>query len=175
MSYEEKWKVLADLLLEVQEKGEKTPAEILNDLRTAKTMIQILKANPTKIEIFSRIETYLRTVESYVIFTAEKLGTEALQVCLNKLKEEPKEKKKNENKLSNFVSGVPRNKKWVRIQLSKETPLNELQKLVKQNKLSYKALKKGQIIVYGDENKIKFFVKSVAEHFQSSRNDKKGV
>jgi hypothetical protein len=62
MSYEEKWKVLADLLVEVQEKGKKNPAEILNDLRSAKTMIQILKANPTNIESLSRIETYLRNV-----------------------------------------------------------------------------------------------------------------
>jgi hypothetical protein len=175
MSYEEKWKVLADLLVEVQEKGKKNPAEILNDLRSAKTMIQILKANPTNIESLSRIETYLRNVESHIIFTAEKLGTETVQTCLKKLKETKEEKKENKNELSNFVHGVPRNKKWVRIQLSEETPLNEIQKLVKQNKLLYKALEKEHIIIYGDKNNIKSFVKSVAERFRSYRNEEKGV
>ena len=175
MSYEERWKILADLLLEVQKKGEKSPAEILNDLRSAKTMIQILKVNPTDTESFSRIETYLRNVESYVIFTAEKLGTETVQMCLKKLKEITGKKRKKENELSNFVSGIPRNKNWVRIQLSEETPLNEVQKLVKQNKLSYKALEKGHIIVFGNKNNIKSFVKNVAESFRSSRNTKKGV
>jgi hypothetical protein len=43
MSYEEKWKVLADLLAELQEKGETIPADVINDLRSAKTMIQVLK------------------------------------------------------------------------------------------------------------------------------------
>jgi hypothetical protein len=175
MSYEKKWKNLADLLIEIQEKGEKTPAVILNDLRSAKTMIQILKANPTNTESFSRIETYLQSVESYIIFSAEKLGTETVQMCLKKLKETTEEKKENENKLSKFVHGVPRNKNWVRIQLSEETPLNEIQKLVNQERLSYKTIENGQILVYGNKNRIRSFVKSVADRFRSSRNEEKGV
>ena len=57
MSYEENWKVLADLLTELRKKGEKIPTHIMNDLRSAKTMIQILKADPTHMKyIYERFE-----------------------------------------------------------------------------------------------------------------------
>ena len=86
MSYDEKWKVLADLLTELQKRGEKIPAAILNDLRSAKTMIQVLKADPTHTENISRIDTYLRSVESHAIYTIEKQGSESAEEWLKKLK-----------------------------------------------------------------------------------------
>ena len=74
MSYDEKWKVLDELLIELQKRGEKIPADVMKDLRSAKTIIQVLKADPSHLESSSRIDTYLRSVESYAILTAEKLG-----------------------------------------------------------------------------------------------------
>jgi hypothetical protein len=169
MSYDEKWKVLADLLIELQQRGEKIPAEVMNDLRSAKAIIQVLKADPTHIESISRIDTYLRSVESYAIFTAEKLGI--VEECLKKLKEIKKVKDIERNgAASRFVPGVPRDRSWIRIQISEDNLQESVEKLVKESKLSHKMQKNGYMLVYGNKENIKIFVKRMAEQFRGSRN-----
>jgi hypothetical protein len=169
MSYEEKWKVLADLLIELQERGEKIPADVMHDLRSAKTMIQILKADPTHIESISRIDTYLRTVESFVIFTTEKHGKEIVDKWLKRLSIEKRVKSKEKETASRFVPGIPRNKTWVRIQISEDTPREEVEKLIEASELSYKMQENGHMIVYGNGKNIKSFVKLMAAKFRGAR------
>ena len=171
MSLEEKWKVLANLLIELQEKGEKIPSDVLRDLRSAKTMIQVLKADPTHMENISRIDTYLQSVESYAILTAEKHGTEIVEEWLKKLEIE-KRVENNEKKeaASRFISGVLRDKDWVRIKILEDTPPEDIKKLVKANNLSYKMRQNGHIFVYGNGENIKSFVKRMAEKFRGARN-----
>lgn len=169
MSYEEEWKVLADLLIELQERGEKIPADVMNDLRSAKTMIQVLRADPTHIESLSRIDTYLRGVESYTIFTAEKYGTELVEEWLKRLKE-TKVRGKEKKAASRFILGVPRNKNWVRIEISENTPPEEIKKLVEESDVSYKMQENSYIFVYGDRENIKSFMKMMTERFRGTKN-----
>jgi len=172
MSYEEKWKILADLLTELQERGEKIPADVINDLRSAKTMIQVLKADPSHTENISRIDTYLRSVESYAIFAAEKLGTETVEEWLKKIEDTETVKKKEDRAAgSRFSLGVPRDKSWMRIKISDDTPLEDVKNLVKESKLSCKMQKNGYILVYGNEKNIKSFVRMMAEQFRGSGNE----
>jgi hypothetical protein len=170
MSYERKWKLLADRLTELQEMGVKIPADVLNDLRSAKTMIQVLKADPTHVESISRIDTYLRTVEAYTIFTMEKQGKENVEEWLKELKE-PERGETNENgETSSTFVRVPRNKNWMRIQISEDIPREEMKKLVEENGLAYKLEKNGHILVHGDKENIKSLVKRLAEQFRGARN-----
>ena len=164
MSYEQNWKVLADLLIELRKKGEEIPTDVMNDLRSAKTMIQILKADPTHIENIPRIETYLRNVESYAIFTAqEKLGTEFVKQWLRKLEETKKIRiEEKEEAPPRFVPGLPRNKNWVRVQISKNTLRKDVERLAKENRLSSKMQKNGYMLVSGNEERIKAFIKKMA-------------
>lgn len=170
MSYKKKWKVLADLLAKLQESGEKIPADVINDLRSAKTMIQVLKADPTRAENVSRVDKYLRTVEAYAILTMEKQGKEDVEEWLKKLKE-PKRGENNETKEtdSRFVTSVPRNKNWMRIQISEDRPVEEIKKFVKENGLSYRTQENGYMLVYGNGENIKSFVKKLAEQFRGTR------
>jgi len=86
MSYEELWKVLADLLTILRRRGKAIPAEVTNDLRSAKTLMQILKAGPRGHENLPRIERYLENVESYLIFLAQDfLGSENVERWVKKL------------------------------------------------------------------------------------------
>lgn len=50
MGYGEVWRISSDLLTELREKGEAIPADVMNDLCFAKTLIQILKADLTHTE-----------------------------------------------------------------------------------------------------------------------------
>jgi hypothetical protein len=171
MSYAEKWKILADLLTELQERGEKIPLDIMNDLRSAKTMIQVLKADPAHTENISRIDTYMKSVESYAIFAAEKLGAETVEEWLKKLEDTETVKKKAERAAgSRFSLGVPRDKSWMRIKISDDTPLEDVKNLVKESKLSHKMQENGYILVYGNEKNIKSLVRRMAEQFRSPGN-----
>jgi hypothetical protein len=171
MSYEEKWKVLADLLTELRKKGEKIPPDVINDLRSAKTMIQILKADQTHIESIPRIETYLRNVESYAVLVAqEKLGTEFVERWLRKLEKAKKTEIEEKKKVTpRFVPGLPRDKNWVRIQISEDTPREDVESLVKENKLLCKMQKNSYMLVYGNGESIKSFVKKMAKKFRGTR------
>jgi hypothetical protein len=168
MGYEEKWKGIADFLIELQKEGEQIPEDVINDLRSAKTMIQVLIADPSNMESISRIDTYLRNVESYAINTAEKHGSKKVEAWLKKF--EIKNREEEKETISRFVTGIPREKKWVRIQISEDTPANDIKKLVKISDLSYIIQKNGYILVYGNGDDIKSFMKKVTKRFRHSRN-----
>jgi hypothetical protein len=131
-------------------------------------MIQVVKADPTKIENVSRIDEYLRSVESYAIFTIEKHGKEVAEEWLKKLKA-PKPVKLKGETVSRFIPGVPRDQSWVRIQISDDTPAEDVKKIVKENKLSHRMLENGYILVYGNKENIKSFVKMMTDQFRGSR------
>lgn len=170
VSYEEKWNCLADLLIELHKRDEKIPAEVMNDLRSAKTMIKVLRADTTHTENISRIETYLRRVESYGIFTAEKYGTDLVEEWLKKLKKIEKVKGKEKKVASRFIFGVPRDKNWVRIEISEDISSEDIRKLIKESEVSYKMQENGYIFVYGKGENIKSFMKRMTEKFRGTRN-----
>lgn len=168
MSYDEVWKTLADLITEFRRKGESIPSNVMEDLRAAKTMIQVLKADSTRIENVPSIEMYLGNVESYLIFEGQKkFGSEFVEEWLQKIKEAREIKAVGEKPApsSKFVPGLPRGQKWMRVQVSKETPEKEIRKLVEDTGLSFKVQKDGYVLVYGDFEKLKLFVKKAAEKF----------
>ena len=170
MDYEEVWRTLADLLTELRKKGETIPADVMNDLRSAKTMIQILKADPTHTENIPRIETYLENVEFHLISAAqEKFGSEYVERWMKKLEEARRKVYEMEEAAPRFVPGIPRGKRWVRVQISHDTPQRSIERLAKENKLSHKMQKDGYMLVYGERESIKSFVKKLAEKFRNAR------
>jgi len=170
MGYEAVWKALADLITELRKKDETIPADIMNDLRSAKTMIQVLKADPTHIENIPRIEAYLESVEFYAVFAAqEKFGVDYVEQWTRKLDEARRAVGEEKETAPKFVPGLPRGKRWIRVQVSEQTPREEIEPLAKENKLSCKMQKNGYILVYGSNENIKGFVKKIAEKLRASR------
>jgi len=171
MNYDEKWRILADFLTELKEKGKKTPIEIMNDLRSAKTVIQVLKADPTCIETGSRIEKYLRNIESYAISTGEGIDKSIAEKWLRKLKDiKIKKPEKIAGEKSKFIPGIPRNENWVRIKIIDDVPSKNLKKIAKENNLTYKTQKNGYVIVHGDSKKIKQLIKTVTDQVTKAKN-----
>jgi len=174
MGYGEAWKVLADLITELRKRGETIPPHIMNDLRSAKTMIQILKADPTHTENLPRIETYLENVESYLVFTAqEKFGSDYAEEWIKKLDKARRAREEEEEATSRFVPGLPRGKYWVRVQVSESMSKNDIKRLAKESKLSSKMQKNGYMLVYGDVEKVKLFVKKMSKKLQVERKREK--
>jgi hypothetical protein len=171
MSYEKKWNTLAELLMELKKKEEKIPLEIMEDLRSANTIIQVLKVDSTSEENRAIVDEYLRNVESYVIFTGEKFGTETVEEWLKKIKEAKNVEQKGSHVQPRFVHGVPRDKNWVQIQISKDISKDIIVEKIQKNGLSYVERENGQIIVYGNKENIKSLVKRVAKQLRDLRDN----
>ena len=72
-------------------KGEEIPKQIMDDLRSAKTLIEVLKVKPGQIETAAKVECYLSSVESYLIITAkEKFGDKYVKNWVKKIEEAKK-------------------------------------------------------------------------------------
>ena len=83
LGYEEAWKVLAELIKELRKRGETIPANVMKDLRSAKTMIQVFKAGTAHIENIPQIEKYLGSAESYLFLVVEeKYGKEFFEAWM---------------------------------------------------------------------------------------------
>ena len=172
MGYEELWKTLSDLIKEFRKEGETIPSSIITELRSAKTLLHILKTDPKCVDNISSIESYLSNVESYLVIKShKKLGEKFANEWMEKLKEARRrtyEGKRTES-APRFVPGLPRGKHWIRIKVTKETSRSESQTLAKELGLSFEEQEDGHMLIYGESERIKFFVKRIAEKFSKKR------
>jgi hypothetical protein len=169
VGYDEAWKVLADLITEFRKKGETIPSEVMEDLRAAKTLIQVLMADPKRVENVPSIETYLRNVESHLIFEAQrKFGQAFTEEWMRKIQKARESKAVGDGKRplsSKFVPGLPRGQKWVRVQVTEDTSEKEIKQLADEVGLSCRLQDDGYMLVYGEDEKLKFFLRKSSEKF----------
>lgn len=168
MAYEETWKVLADLLTELRKRGETIPSDVMEDLRSAKTMIQVLKADPSHIENIPKIEIFLGNVESHLVVVAqERFGSGFVDKWMGRLSKARRAVQKEGKAPLRFVSGLPKGEHWVRVKVSEDTPQEYLEKLAQEKNLSFKMQSNGYMLVSGDSQDIKSLVKTMAEKFRT--------
>lgn len=164
MDYEALWRAMAELITEIRKSGETVQSSIMRDLRSAKTMIQISKVDKDNPEHLSRIEEYLSNVEAYLIDTAlRKFGSQYAYRWMERLEEARKSVVEEAKPSTKFVTGVPRDQHWIRIKTSSDTPVEEIKKLAAETDLKYRIQEEDHILVYGEKDKIKDFVRRIAE------------
>jgi len=173
MGHNQVWKTLDSLVAEFKKHGQMVPPNIIEDLRSAKTLIQVLKADPKHAENIPTIEMYLGNVESYLIFEAhKKIGAGFAEDWMQKLGEARKAVELEGEPLgpsSKFVSGVPRDQKWLRVQVSDEMPESKIKKLAAECGSSTRIQPDGYLLVYGDESGIKLFIQKIGEKLQRGK------
>lgn len=173
MGYEKVWKVLDSLIIELRKKGEVVPPNIVDDLRSAKTLMQVLKADPSHVENLPKIEALLESVESYIMLVAQdKFEAEVYEEWMKRLNDARREAYQEEietEPASRFVSGVPKDAFWMRVQVSDEMPKHAIEKLANENNLSCKFQEDGYVLVYGDKEKVKSFIKEVTEKYHKQK------
>ena len=168
MGYTAKWKVLEDLMLELHKKGYETPAAVINDLRSAKLMIKILEAGESKGDTTMKLEEILGSVESDLVTEAQnRFSGEEIDEWLRRLDEASLStcEIKAESE-STFVTGVPRDQKWIRIEPMPNLPAEKLMAIAKENSLSVNPQKDGRLVVYGQQEGIKAFLKKMTQEAQ---------
>ena len=154
--------------MEIQKMGEKIPPPVMNDLRSAKTIIQVLKQDPNHMESLTRAEVYLKNVEAYAVSVAEKKGPVLVQDWLTRINQ-PQTSECEKSKQPSANIRVSQDKKWLRIKQTEELTLEKIQKLSETVGVAVEAEENGDILVFGNEKDVKSFVKNMAAQFQDSR------
>lgn len=168
MGYAEVWKTLESLLMELKKERVAIPTNVMEDLKAAKSMIVLLENKQTSGEVNQKVEEYLTNVEGYLITECEKnFGPEKADELLRKIEEAnfPFEKPqlKEEEKADKFISGVPRDQKWIRVEPIESLPLGKLQELAKGQNLSCDKQQNGRLIIHGQPEDIKKFVRQMTD------------
>jgi len=162
MSHTATWKILEDLMIELKKKEVTIPPNVINDLRSAKLMIKISESAGSTGDVSQKVEEYLGYVESYLINEAQKtFGSEIVDQWLRRLEDataETSEEKTEENK---FITNVPRDQKWIRIEPISNLPTERIQQIAKEISRSVNPQKDGRIVVYGQPEAIKEFLKKM--------------
>ena len=160
------WKVLEEMIADFRKRAIAIPAEVMSDLKSARTMITILKADTSRGETIQKIDEHLSSVESYLVSGGQKmLGTEYVDKWLRRLDEASRETLEEEEEEKRFIPGLPREQKWIRVKPTDELSLEKLKLLAGKSKLSYKPQNDGYLLVYGEGDCIKAFVKKMATKY----------
>lgn len=166
LGYLAAWKVLEKMVTDFKKRKVTIPAQVMSDLKNARTVINILKAEPDREETVQRIEEYLRNVESYLVSEGQnRFGTEYVDEWLKRV-DDAGTKAVDEEKEESFVPGLPRQQKWLRITPSAELPLEKLKAFAENLSLSYTVQPDGCLLVFGEEKAIKDFVKKIAAKYK---------
>jgi len=164
------WKVLEEMIADFRKKGLPVPPEVMSSLKSARTMIDILKAGTSYGETLQRVEEYLGAVEAYLVSEGqEKFGSDYVDKWLKRLDVASCKAVDEEEETSRFVPGLPRGQKWVRVKPTAELPIDQLKKLAEQTSLSHTLQKDGYLLVYGTDENIKAFVKKMTTKGEAKR------
>ncbi|MCW4045597.1 MAG: DUF2096 domain-containing protein [Candidatus Bathyarchaeota archaeon] len=163
MGYLAVWKILEEIIIELRRKGQSIPAAVMNDLRAAQTMIKIMNASGKHGDASQKIEEYLSTVEARLVTEAQKhFPPERIDEWLRRIEQANIETDSGDDE-TRFIAGVPRDQKWIRVEPLANLPLERLEQLAKETNLSAAIQKDGRMIVYGQADDLKDFIKKMTE------------
>jgi len=165
MDYLAVWKVLEEMITDLRKKGVTVPADVISNLRFAKTLISVLKADPSRVDTGQKVGAHLRSVESYLVSEGqERFGAGYVEEWLKRL-DEANKKVLEEEEETRFISGLPREQKWIRVKPSAELSIEKLKALADELSLSHNVQNDGCLLVYGGDECIKDFVKKMATKY----------
>jgi hypothetical protein len=172
MGYLAVWKVLDGMIMELRQRGLEIPPQVMNDLKSALTTIKIGKVDTGARDTSSKIGEYLGNVESYLITEAQKKFEEKyVDEWLKRLAEAgygTGETCEDEDLEPRFVSGVPRDQRWLRVEPKDELTFEKLTIFADEAGLSKRAEEDGHLLVYGKAGALKEFINKMTS-FEGSR------
>jgi len=169
MGYLAVWKVLEEMIVDFRKRGIAVPEEIIGDLKNAKTIMQVLKADPSRGEIMQKIDGYLGNVQSYLVSEGQKqFGIAYVEEWLKRA-DNAGRKTLDDEEETRFIPGLPREQKWIRVTPSTELPIDKLKTLADEAGLAHTVQNDGCLLVYGEDKNIKDFVKRMSTKYASKK------
>jgi hypothetical protein len=165
------WRALDEMLIELRKKGVDIPANIVEDLRASKSMLKLSSLKGSGDAVM-KAEELMANVEAYVMNEGQTVFGEAyVDNWLQRLEEastQPHEEAAEEDK---FVTGVPRDQKWVRIEPSADLNAEKVTALAVEFNLQVKSQKDGKLLVHGQPDNLKAFFKKMTAEQNSKKSN----
>jgi hypothetical protein len=164
LNYEYLWKDIEALIIDLRSKGKSVPNEIVEDLKSAKTLMTIKDIDPLS-QINAEVEDLLRRTEIALISDAEsQLGKNYADKWLIRIQEaKSKEPEEIHKRKIGFVTGIPKGEDWVRVRVSELIDMLDLVQVSSSLGLAYRKENKETIIIHGSPEKIKVFMRQLTE------------
>jgi hypothetical protein len=157
------WKLLENMMLELKASGAAIPAKVVEDLRSAKSMIQLTYTDGSHGDVLQKAEEYLANVEAYVITEGQNVfGASKVDEWLRRLEEASCQVCEAPVVSDKFVAGVPRSQRYVRIEPKGDLTKGKVDALAKVHGMQVKVQSDGKLVVYGFPENLKAFLKQVA-------------
>jgi hypothetical protein len=164
--------VLDDLIAEFRKRGETIPSEIMDDLRSAKSLIHISSASPSASRESTKIEAYLSNVEVYLMSKAQEFGNRFAEKWMKGLEtaraEAIEEFTTNPN-TSKFLPGIPKGTAWVRVKISEDISRDSAKAMARESGLLTNNIEKGYLLVYGQRERIQIFIRKMSEKLHGAK------
>jgi hypothetical protein len=162
MGYLAVWTVLDEIITEFRKRQLPIPERVMNDLKAARTMIKIVGASEGHGENSLKIEEYLGSVEASLVTEAQKhFAAEHIDQWLKRLETANCETGDEDTGELRFIAGVPRDQKWIRVEPLANLPAEKLRQLAKETSLSVSTQEDGRMIVCGQADNLKEFIKKM--------------
>jgi len=164
MGYLAMWKVLEEMSTDLRKKGATVPTKIMTELKSSRSLINILNSDPNRVDTVQKIEELLQNLEVYLVSEGEnKFGSEYVERWLKRLNSAAKEVAEEDESETRFIVGAPRDQKWVRVQPSEKLTMEKLKSLADKFSLSHRLQEDGFLLVQGEGEHLKKFVKEMAK------------
>ena len=159
------WKLVEGMMLELKKSGAIIPARVVEDLRAAKSMIQLAYAEGSSHgDALQKAEEYLVNVEAYVVSEGQKkFGSEKIDRWLRRLEEASGDVCRAPIEEDKFVTGVPRDQNWIRIEPTSDFSAENIEQMAKEQRLQVKKQADGKMVIYGQPDGLKAFLKKMAK------------
>ncbi len=165
---ERRWRVLSDLLTLLRSRGADIPPDVVRDLRSARSLIEVLKISPECEGAASTVDQLLTNVEFYLLAEAEmRLGRREAKRWEERISASLSEAEVIPETGMRFRPGLPRGEHWVRIRVSDEIPFDLLEELASREGVSTELQPDGFLLVRGDKEKVKSFIRRLAEELKT--------
>lgn len=168
INYEKLWNTLAELTTAIAKKSRRLQPEIIAELRSTRSLINILKTASKQVDleddVVPRIEAQLLNIKSNLVSKAANLGEEFLSLWMGKLQQVYTETAEvKQTKSRRFIPSIARNQYWMRIKITNKTPIELIKDVSSMFDVSIKQLDDEHILVYSDKKVVHNFVKETAK------------
>ncbi|MGB8781085.1 MAG: DUF2096 family protein [Candidatus Bathyarchaeia archaeon] len=170
MGHLDEWKVVEEMITVLRGKGIIIPSETMTELQSAKTLIHVLEADPSRADTSQEIDKCLFNVESYVASEGQIMfGIEYVNKWLTRLDQakEAFEEMKEEPKL---LPNIPRGAKWIRISPSTHS-IEDSKKFADELHLSCIIQNGGFLLVHGEGEQLRELVRKMAAKDEKAKLD----
>jgi len=159
------------MLIELKKAGITILSNVMEDLRSSKSMIKVAAAEDSHGDVLMKAEEFLANVEAFCVNEGQKVfGTKHVDRWLEVLEEAGSvEDCEDDFDEGNFITGVPRDQKWVRVEPIEKLSTALIEKFAKEQSLEIKVQTDGRLLVHGQHENIKAFVKKMTLEQQKNK------